>query len=80
VDCGSCTAPQTCGGGGATPGLCSGTLGCIKLTTADCASRNIQCGPMADGCGGTVETICEQGAGFARDLLDAEDEESRMEG
>jgi hypothetical protein len=32
------------------------------------------------GGGGTVEGICEQGAGFARDLLDAEDEESRMEG
>jgi hypothetical protein len=31
------------------------------------------------GGGGTVEGICEQGAGFARDLLDAEDEESRME-
>jgi hypothetical protein len=32
------------------------------------------------GGGGTVEGICEQGAGFARDLLDAEDEESRLEG
>ena len=30
--------------------------------------------------GGTVEGICEQGAGYARELLDAEDEESRMEG
>jgi hypothetical protein len=54
ADCGSCTAPQTCGGGGVTPGVCSGTLGCVKLTTADCSSRGIQCGPMADGCGGTV--------------------------
>jgi hypothetical protein len=29
------------------------------------------------GGGGTVEGICEQGAGFARDLLDAEYEASR---
>jgi len=36
-------------------------------------------GGIGCGCGGTVETICEQGAGLARDLLDAEDEESRME-
>lgn len=41
------------------------------------ADGGIGCGC---GCGGTVETICEQGAGLARDLLDAEDEESRMEG
>ena len=30
--------------------------------------------------GGTVEGICEQGAGYARELLDAEEEESRLEG
>lgn len=30
--------------------------------------------------GGTVEGICEQGAGYARDLLKAEADESRMEG
>jgi hypothetical protein len=29
------------------------------------------------GGGGTIEDICEQGAGFARDLLDAEYEASR---
>ncbi len=55
ADCGSCTAPQTCGGGGATPGQCSGSLGCVALTAANCASRGIQCGPMSDGCGGTVQ-------------------------
>lgn len=37
-------------------------------------------GGIGCGCGGTVEMICEQGAGLARELLDAEDEESRMEG
>jgi len=37
-------------------------------------------GGIGCGCGGTVETICEQGAGLARDLLDAEDEASRLEG
>ena len=37
-------------------------------------------GGIGCGCGGTVETICEQGAGLARELLDAEDEASRLEG
>lgn len=53
-DCGACTTPQTCGGGGATPGLCSGALGCVRLTVANCAAQSVQCGTMADGCGGTV--------------------------
>jgi hypothetical protein len=44
--CGSCTAPQTCGGGGA-PGLC----GCTPLT---CASAGATCGTLSDGCGGTL--------------------------
>src|SRR4051812_38824080 len=28
IDCGTCTAPQTCGGGG-TPSVCGGMMGCI---------------------------------------------------
>ncbi len=46
--CGSCTAPQTCGGGG-TPSVCGGTAGCVPTT---CALAGKDCGPIADGCGG----------------------------
>ncbi len=49
ADCGSCTPPQTCGGGG-TPNQCgypdSGS--CVPVT---CAQQNITCGPAGDGCG-----------------------------
>jgi hypothetical protein len=49
LDCGSCTAPQTCGGGG-TPGQC-GAPACVPLT---CAGQNVSCGAAGDGCGGTL--------------------------
>jgi hypothetical protein len=51
MDCGSCTLPQTCGGGG-TPSVCGGTAGCIKRT---CQQANAGCGPAADGCGGILD-------------------------
>jgi hypothetical protein len=50
LDCGQCTAPQTCGGGG-TPGQCGGT-GCTPIT---CAQQNITCGPAGDGCGNLLQ-------------------------
>jgi hypothetical protein len=51
LDCGSCTKPQTCGGGG-TPFVCGGQAGCIPLT---CAQLGLACGPAGDGCGGSLD-------------------------
>jgi hypothetical protein len=49
LECGSCTAPRTCGGGNpGTPGVC----GCTKAT---CAAG--ECGQRPDGCGGTLTCI-----------------------
>jgi len=49
LDCGQCTAPQTCGGGG-TPHQCG--LGC---TPTSCQSLGYGCGTAADGCGGSLD-------------------------
>jgi hypothetical protein len=46
ISCGSCTAPQSCGGGG-TPNVC----GCTPLTACP---GGLNCGDYADGCGGTI--------------------------
>jgi len=50
LDCGPCTAPDTCGGGG-TPNQC-GNDGCIETT---CEAAGAECGPIADGCGDTID-------------------------
>ena len=50
LDCGSCTAPATCGGGGVA-NACGGNSGCVKRT---CAGIGATCGPMSDGCGGLL--------------------------
>ena len=50
IDCGSCTLPETCGGGG-MPSRCGGDAGCIAVT---CEQMGIECGPMANRCGGLV--------------------------
>jgi hypothetical protein len=49
IDCGKCTAPAICGGGGA-PGIC-GSSPCFPKTCADLGSN---CGPAGDGCGGLI--------------------------
>ncbi len=49
ANCGTCSVPQSCGGGG-TPSVCGGSL-CKPRT---CASAGANCGPIADGCGGVV--------------------------
>jgi hypothetical protein len=49
LQCGTCAAPQTCGGGG-TPSVC-GAPTCVPKT---CQDQNIQCGPAGDGCGGQI--------------------------
>ena len=49
LDCGSCTAPAYCGGGG--PSQC-GTDPCTKKT---CSELNAFCGMQGDGCGGLMD-------------------------
>ncbi|MFO0572498.1 MAG: hypothetical protein U1A78_00725 [Polyangia bacterium] len=54
IDCGTCTAPQTCGGGG-TQFQCGGNNACVPMTAAQaCGALNAECGEVSDGCGGTV--------------------------
>lgn len=48
IDCGTCQAPQTCGGGG-VPYHCGGNSACVPRT---CAQAGVTCGRAADGCGG----------------------------
>ena len=47
--CGTCTAPETCGGGG-TPFEC-GQPACVPLTSCPAGE---QCGTVGNGCGGTI--------------------------
>lgn len=51
IDCGACTAPQTCGGGG-TPFQCGGSS--PACTPKTCAQLGYNCGQAGDGCGGTL--------------------------
>jgi len=49
VDCGTCTAPLVCGGGG-KPNVCGS--GCKPVT---CTDLKAECGKQGDGCGGILE-------------------------
>jgi len=49
LDCGSCSAPDSCGGGG-TPNQCGHS--CTQTT---CGAKGANCGTIADGCGGTLD-------------------------
>ncbi len=53
LNCGTCTPPQTCGGGGQF-GQCGSSDGghCVPQT---CAQQNIGCGPAGDGCGNAIQ-------------------------
>jgi len=51
LDCGTCIAPKTCGGGGKA-NACGGNSGCVPRT---CAQAGATCGPVADGCGNVVQ-------------------------
>ncbi len=51
LQCGTCTAPATCGGGG-TPSKC-GTPGTCKPTTCDALGAT--CGVVGNGCGGELQ-------------------------
>jgi hypothetical protein len=50
LDCGSCTLPQTCGGGG-TPNVC-GQGACVPTT---CSAEGAECGMISDGCGAQLD-------------------------
>ncbi len=52
IDCGTCTAPETCGGGG-LPSKCGGTAGCVPKS---CTDLDLECGPAGDGCGNLIAT------------------------
>jgi hypothetical protein len=51
-DCGTCTPPSTCGGGGIS-GQCGGGSACVPKT---CQELKINCGPAGDGCGNLIPT------------------------
>jgi hypothetical protein len=54
LNCGTCTAPEFCGGGGPSKCAVSGGGACALKTCADYAGT---CGPQPNGCGG-VTTSC----------------------
>jgi hypothetical protein len=57
LHCGSCTAPETCGGGGKA-NVCGG--GCDPMS---CSSLGFTCGATGDGCGNLLQCgTCPYGA------------------
>jgi hypothetical protein len=50
IQCGTCSAGQTCGGAGA--GKCGASTSC---TPVSCSAQSIQCGPAGDGCGNEIQ-------------------------
>lgn len=48
LNCGTCVAPATCGGGG-VPSQCG-----VPCTARTCAQLGANCGQQGDGCGGTL--------------------------
>ncbi|HEX4336157.1 MAG TPA: hypothetical protein VH062_09605 [Polyangiaceae bacterium] len=52
ASCGTCTPPETCGGGG-DPGKCGGSSSCKPQT---CSDQGLSCGPAGDGCGNLIQS------------------------
>lgn len=52
IDCGTCTAPETCGGGGVH--FTCGGGGPGSCTPRSCAAAGAECGVVGDGCGGVT--------------------------
>ncbi|HEY8086989.1 MAG TPA: hypothetical protein VIF09_04070, partial [Polyangiaceae bacterium] len=50
--CGTCTPPQTCGGGGVSGQCGGGDAG--TCTPKSCAAQGLQCGTASDGCGNVI--------------------------
>jgi hypothetical protein len=55
VNCGTCSAPDTCGGGGTANQCGCATKGCPAGNTGD------SCGSVPNGCGGTLSCGCVSG-------------------
>src|SRR5258706_754115 len=55
VQCGSCTAPEFCGGGG--PSKCGSGAGIDggNCTPKSCADLQVNCGQQGDGCGAVID-------------------------
>ena len=53
ANCGTCAAPDTCGGGG-TPNVC-GYPSSGSCTPETCAQLHVACGPSGDGCGNVLQ-------------------------
>lgn len=51
LDCGTCTSPMSCGGGG-VPNRCGGCDTCTHALS--CAQQGFNCGTAGDGVGGTL--------------------------
>lgn len=51
IDCGTCTAPDTCGGAG-VPGQCGQPPACVPKT---CAELGYECGMAVDNCGNAID-------------------------
>lgn len=51
LQCGGCSGGNVCGGGG-VPSVCGGANQCTPRTVASCAGLGVNCGFIADGCGG----------------------------
>lgn len=62
IDCGTCTAPDTCGGGG-TLFTCGSGGSNSSCTPRTCQQAGAQCGVVADGCGGLTPNCGSCGTG-----------------
>jgi hypothetical protein len=54
IACGTCALPQTCGGGGVS-GQCGAPAPGGHCTPETCASQNVDCGSVSDGCGNLID-------------------------
>jgi hypothetical protein len=52
INCGTCTAPQTCGGGGALFMCGDSNMTPVMCTPKTCSQVGATCGRVSDGCGG----------------------------
>jgi len=62
LECGSCTSPEFCGGGG-TQFVCGGGTGSGACVAKTCGSAGADCGLIADGCGGVTASCGTCGTG-----------------
>jgi hypothetical protein len=67
VDCGACSAPETCGVGGfskcGNPSIMAD--GSVNCTPTTCAALGYDCGKASDGCGNAIDCSATQCSGNA---------------